>query len=264
MIDPDLTTVGGPSAAYGQLLTSAKLAMNEVARRRSAELPGLLEHLQDDVVLTSHGTNESALGWFQCGAWQHDGRSVDEIFLNADRRHGHGEDAAEDVLTTLIHEMAHAWNSMNGIQDCSNRGRYHSKRFAEIAVQLGLSVTKHHTWGHATPGLQDRARQEYGDLLAALDDAVVITREPGQVTDTKGTSTATATNPTPVLTDEADAKYVFASCQCRTSRGTNVAFRMARGSWREDVPVWCSACGTAFERRVSTASGQSEGGATTA
>jgi len=258
MLDPDLATIGEASEAYEQLLATAKQVMNEVASRRSDVLPGLLEHLQDHVVLTSGGTSRPALGWYQCGAWQHDGRSVDEIFLNADRRGGHDTDAAEDVLTTLLHEAAHAWNSINRVGGTSNRGLYHNKRFAEAAVQLGLSVTRNRSHGHRTPGLQDSARHEFADLLSVLDDALVIIREPERATRTKGTKgTATAASiqaAAPLATSHQgqDTRYVFASCGCKTSRGGNVTLRMARGSWRPDITIWCSACGTPFLVGVSS------------
>lgn len=249
-------TPSGPSAIHQDQLATFHHVMVEVARRGSDELPGLMEHLQDNVVVSSGGTPQAALGWFWCDVWQHEGRSVDEIFINADRRNGHGTNRAEDVLVTLSHEAAHAHNRPMGIQDCSNRGRYHNRKFAEVADQLGLSVTKDPRYGHRTPSLKPHAREEYADLLAELDAVLTLVREPERVRRTKGSSAAKATGNTTLATiAEANAKYIFASCQCRTGRGGFATVRMAKGSWRPST-IWCSVCGHGFDRIQSlTAAG---------
>jgi len=57
----------------------------------------------------------------------------------------------ENVLATLLHEMIHLYCMVSGIQDTSNGGRYHNKRFKaeaekrdlkiEYAKYIGYSVT---------------------------------------------------------------------------------------------------------------------------
>jgi hypothetical protein len=253
MIDLDDSDIGAPSAAYGNLLTTAKAVLVEGARRRSAELPGLSEHLQDNVVVVVGPTNRSAHGWFQCGAWLHNECRVDEIFLNAS--FAKGGDSAEGVATTLLHEGVHVWNNLNGVRDCSNRGRYHNRRFAEVALQLGLSVEKDDRFGHVTVGLQPSAQQEFADLLAELRDVLTIARRPRRVALVTGGPKPS--RDTSVSGDEqaVGPKYIFASCACSTARGDHVTFRMARGSWRDDATILCSACGSEFRSRVSTTSG---------
>ena len=39
----------------------------------------------------------------------------------------------ELVCATLLHEMVHYYNYINGIQDCSRGGTYHNKRFKAAA-----------------------------------------------------------------------------------------------------------------------------------
>ena len=46
----------------------------------------------------------------------------------------------EEVVATLLHEMVHYWNFVNGIQDCSRGGTYHNKKFKESAEAHGLLV----------------------------------------------------------------------------------------------------------------------------
>ena len=46
-----------------------------------------------------------------------------------------------DVLGTLLHEAAHGLAQARGIQDTSRQGRYHNRRYATLARELGLEVT---------------------------------------------------------------------------------------------------------------------------
>lgn len=257
MLDPDLTDLGLPTTAYRDQMDTAKLVLLEVTARRGDAVPGLTEYLQDRVHLDSGDVGRrQAHGWFYPGAWKHEGHDVDEIFLNADLRHG-TEDryTAEDWFVTLVHEAAHVWNHMNEVQGTSNRGRYHNRRFAEVSVALGLHVAKHPVFGHITPCLRPDAQVDYADLIALLDKSLVMVREPERVRRTpKGSRAgATSTGTATLTTAESVAKYIFAACACRTARGGLVTIRIAKGSWREDVTITCSACRHDF--RVSTAAG---------
>ena len=46
----------------------------------------------------------------------------------------------EHVLATLLHEMVHLYCMVNGIQDTSNGGRYHNKRFKAEAEKRDLKI----------------------------------------------------------------------------------------------------------------------------
>lgn len=46
----------------------------------------------------------------------------------------------EEICGTLLHEMAHLYNLINGIKDCNKL--YHNKKFKEAAEAHGLTVTK--------------------------------------------------------------------------------------------------------------------------
>ena len=57
----------------------------------------------------------------------------------------------EDVAATLLHEMVHYYNYVNGIQDCSRGNTYHNRRFRDCAMAHGLNVDHHPTYdGHQT------------------------------------------------------------------------------------------------------------------
>jgi hypothetical protein len=46
-----------------------------------------------------------------------------------------------DVLGTLLHEAAHGLAQARSIQETSRQGRYHNRRYATLAAELGLEVT---------------------------------------------------------------------------------------------------------------------------
>lgn len=47
----------------------------------------------------------------------------------------------ENITATLLHEMVHYYNHVNGIQDCSRGNTYHNKRFKEAAEARGLHIS---------------------------------------------------------------------------------------------------------------------------
>lgn len=53
----------------------------------------------------------------------------------------------ENVVATLIHESVHLYAMQNGIQDTSNRGIYHNKRFKALAEERGLHIDRHERYG---------------------------------------------------------------------------------------------------------------------
>ena len=59
----------------------------------------------------------------------------------------------EDICATLLHEMVHYYNYVNGIQDCSRGNMYHNKRFKAAAEERGLMVTHSdkYGWSHTEP-----------------------------------------------------------------------------------------------------------------
>ena len=60
----------------------------------------------------------------------------------------------EEVAATLLHEMVHYFNHVQGIQDCSRGNTYHNKRFKEAAEAHGLIVqhSDKYGWSHTAPG----------------------------------------------------------------------------------------------------------------
>ena len=76
----------------------------------------------------------------------------------------------ENICATLLHEMVHYYNYINGIQDCSRGGTYHNGRFKRAAEERDLIVehSEKYGWSHTSPseGLLDFVIEEgLSDIL---------------------------------------------------------------------------------------------------
>jgi len=59
----------------------------------------------------------------------------------------------EEVCGTLLHEMVHLCNALDGIQDCSRNSLYHNKHFKSRATKHGLHVEKTEKYGFSKTSL---------------------------------------------------------------------------------------------------------------
>ena len=259
-----LDTAGGSGCAstdaHLRLTTAAASTLLEVARRRREELPGLLEALQDDVLVTIGGTSRRVLGWFAQDAWLYRGRRVHEVFLNGDRRQAQAS-TAEDVLVTLLHEACHVWAHANGIKDVSRGGRYHNREFAKAAALIGLTVDHDPIIGYVTPGLSSSGHELYADILPVLDHELVLSREPHlRAASSPGLpgGDLQTTSPTDKQAGEpsSSSRYVFATCACVDKRDRSITIRVARGSWRP-LAICCAVCQMSFDETRSKPSARS-------
>ena len=81
----------------------------------------------------------------------------------------------EDVCATLLHEMVHYYNYVQGIQDCSRGGTYHNKKFKVAAEARGLIVEHHdkYGWTITSPGdslLQFCLDNDLSDILISRNE----------------------------------------------------------------------------------------------
>src|SRR6266540_2060395 len=126
------------------------------ARSQSAEVAGsaVVAALEDawtavrnhhadvpQVVIILGAGSESRRGLFKWGhfaaaRWHVAGTNRPEVLVSGEglRRGAH------QVLATLLHEAAHGMANTRGIQDTSRQGRWHNRRFATLAEELGLKV----------------------------------------------------------------------------------------------------------------------------
>ena len=102
------------------------------------------------VITIQEAGRRNALGWFGKGFWSdricEDG--VNEINLSAEWM----SRTPEAILETLLHEMAHLKNAVNGVRDCSS-GQYHNKYFKRAAEEFGLTVERGGNKGYAFTAL---------------------------------------------------------------------------------------------------------------
>ncbi|PPH44159.1 hypothetical protein C5D09_14125 [Rathayibacter sp. AY1C9] len=225
-------------------------AMEEVARLRSEDLPGIGEIFRDNVIVNTARRDRGRLGSFAPESWDFEGAPISEVVVHA--RHASarpGQTLGEDVLVTLLHELAHMHAHYTGVKDTSNRGRWHNRRFGEIAVALGLVVERPADYrGHTTPRLSSRYAEDYAVLIAALDDALrvrpsaPVLARPGEPSDHPASGQEDPRDVPPA----ARGKYVFLSCSCELDGGMRRTIRVARGSFVENA-VQCLLCQTPYQ-----------------
>jgi hypothetical protein len=96
---------------------------------------------------------QSYYGWYWQGRWKDGKKSLPEINITADTL----KRSVEDICNTLIHEMAHYKNNIEGIVDC-NANQYHNKHFKKRAEEFGLKVEKLKNRGYARTELDEKAK----------------------------------------------------------------------------------------------------------
>src|SRR6266540_3434174 len=87
-------------------------------------------------------------------------------------------EGAEHTFTTMLHEAAHALAHVRGVKDTSRQGKYHNRRYLELAGELGLEwptdAKAHPVNGFSDVQLTDQARDGYADTIADLDAAITL------------------------------------------------------------------------------------------
>ena len=96
---------------------------------------------------------QSYYGWYWQGRWKDGKKALPEINITADTL----KRDVEDVLETVIHEMAHYKNNVEGIEDC-NSNQYHNKHFKKRAEEFGLKVERMKNKGYALTSLDEKGK----------------------------------------------------------------------------------------------------------
>ena len=118
------------------------------------------------ITLMASGRRQ-AYGWHGAGFWEDTGHvKRTEINLSAEYLNR----PAEEILGTLLHEMAHLKNSVEGIKDCDPSNQYHNKKFKTSAEFFGLEVSKLGSRGWAKTELGKKAQ----DAIKALKPNVEV------------------------------------------------------------------------------------------
>jgi hypothetical protein len=128
----------------------------------------------DAVLVVASGAEGKRLnlGHFAPHRWQVNGSDRHEVLVG-----GEGlQRGPVEVLGTLLHEAAHGLAQARSIQDTSRGGRYHNRRYATLARELGLEVTQVKPIGWSATTVPEHTADAYASQLAQLQAALVLWR----------------------------------------------------------------------------------------
>jgi hypothetical protein len=158
-------------------------------------------------------------GHFAAARWHVAGANRPEVLVSGEGlRRG-----APDVLATLMHEAAHGMANTRQIQDTSRQGRWHNRRFATLADELGLKVTQDRATGWSQTHLTEQLANRYQQQLTSLSSALQLWRHAELQLGTQTTSRN------------------LLACSCACGRKLRVA-----KSTLEQAPIICGACQEPF------------------
>ena len=173
------------------------------------------------VVAAGSAGRAAKLGHFAAGRWDVAGEARPEVLVAGE---GLGRGPIK-VLETLVHEGAHGVAHARAVVDTSRGGRYHNRRYRDVAAELGLSVEHHPSYGWSVTTLTPAAAAEYRHVLQDLERALVLWRR----AEAHGSGGASGRN--------LDAY----ECDCTPKRRIRAAGgTMAKG------PIICLVCKTPF------------------
>jgi len=166
------------------------------------------------------GKNELKYGHYATLRWQLGDTQLPEVLVSGEglRR------TPPEVLTTLLHEAAHALADRRNIQDTSRQGRWHNRHFAALAAELGLQAKKDPRIGWSPCTLRPETAGVYASVLDELGAAMRAYRHP----ETVATRTRTNNNNGLALT-----------CDC--PRKIRVSEKTAG-----EGPILCGVCDAPF------------------
>jgi hypothetical protein len=208
-------------------LVAALEAVWGAIRARHPQVP-------DVVLIAAAGSDPRSrgltLGHFAAARWelrQSDGQDATTTASRAEVLVG-GEGLRRgvvDVLGTLLHEAAHGLAHARGVQDTSRQGRFHNRRFAALARELGLDVVQVEGIGWSGTSVPPATADAYDDALNTLGAALTLWRR---------AELAGPAGP--------ERPRTSVACVCACER----RIRVSR-STLEAAPILCGACGQAFE-----------------
>jgi hypothetical protein len=160
------------------------------------------------------------LGHFAPHRWQVNGADRHEVLVG-----GEGlQRGPTEVLGTLLHEAAHGLAQTRKVQDTSRGGRYHNRRYATLARELGLDVESVKPIGWSATTVPQQTAATYAVQLAELQAALVLWRRQEHRI---GTGTRSR-------------NLLAATCDC----GRRI--RAAKATLAE-APIVCGVCAQPFE-----------------
>jgi hypothetical protein len=206
-------------AAASRLVAALEHAWTAI-RTRHPDVPQV-------VIVVASGSDPRGrrlyLGHFAAGRWQLTNQPTDraEVLVS-----GEGlQRSPIDVLGTLLHEAAHGLAYARKLGDTSRQGRYHNRRYATLAQELGLDVAHLPPIGWSATSVPEATAARYGEVLAGLAEALVLWRRAEQASPSAPGRSRNAL-----------------ACSCACGR----RIRVAR-SVLELAPILCGGCAQPFE-----------------
>jgi hypothetical protein len=205
----------GPLADPASSLVVAALEQIWAAiRRNHPQVPAA-------VLVVAPGGDGRRLKWghFAAGRWQVADTACPEVLVS-------GEGLARtprEVLGTLLHEAAHGLAHVRRIADTSRGGRYHNRRYRELAGELGLEVAHVDPIGWSATTVPEATAARYVQVVQVLASRLVLWRHREQ--------------PYPA---QAGSRNLL-PCTCACPRRIRVA-----PATLAVAPILCGACGVAF------------------
>jgi hypothetical protein len=174
------------------------------------------------VLVVASGSEGKRLNWghFAPHRWQVNGTDRHEVLVVGEGLHR----GPTEVLGTLLHEAAHGLAQARQVQDTSRGGRYHNRRYATLARQLGLDVAHVDPIGWSATTLSQQTATAYAGQAEELAAALVLWRRHEH---RLGTGTRSR-------------KLLAATCGCGRR------MRVAKATLAE-APILCGACEEQFE-----------------
>lgn len=253
-----------PTDVVRRLQETTLYALLFALRQRAEDCPGLFEFIEEHVVVdvSLEPRRRGVLGYFCEDSLCIHGLPVCKIYVSLSEivtlfKPGQ---RADQVFDTTLHEAAHAWGFLEGIETTSRQGRWHNFRFRDIAEALGLRTEHTSRVGYTTLGLAEWAKREYAEPLAELEAALVLDPPAPRLIRRPGSAAAPGQN-LPVPPGQIELpKHISATCGCDSPR----RIRVATGSWTRG-PIRCDLCSQPFrptDGALSTSGGMATRGRT--
>jgi len=212
-------------------------------RRRWHELPPV-------VITVFYDRHRSVRGYFWDGQWRSAANpTLPELHIDSTIL----GDPPEAILKTLVHEAAHALAKARSVTDTSREGRYHNQRFADLAREMGLEVTRDPLIGYRTPALQPVwLTGAYAPLVQVIAAASRRLWQDDRFAGLSSAGSLRGANVTPAAKSGPKGRLIKAVCRCSPPR----IIRVAR-STLEAAPIQCAACGSEFALAATFSHGDS-------
>jgi len=236
---------------HGSRIITALEATWAAIRHEHPEIPAV-------VIITGSGTAQAGTprGFQRRGHhWPErwvtgsgDSKRAPELFIAGELLDG--PSAGRLVVEVMLHEAAHALAAGRGIKDTSAAGnRYHNKRFALLATELGLQppAKPAPVIGYSNCTITGETAAAYAGVI----DAITIARLPylaGQPATTPGTGGGTDGDGQDGSGGEGggkpakrDGRRIAAECGCKPARRIQLTPKAI-----DDGPIICGLCGATF------------------